>query len=65
VAARAHGLGSCWIAGDKKPYAPDICRRVGAPDGYRLGSLIAIGYSQAEGTKDKRPLSDVLHWERY
>ncbi len=65
VAARAHGLGSCWIAGDKKPYAPDICRLVGAPDGYRLVSLIAIGYSQAEGTKDKRPLSDVLHWERY
>jgi len=21
VAARAHGLGSCWVAGDKKPYA--------------------------------------------
>lgn len=65
VAARAHGLGSCWIAGDKKPYAPDICRLVGAPDGYRLVSLVAIGYSQAEGTKDKRPLKDVLHWERY
>jgi len=65
VAARAHGLGSCWIAGDKKSYAADICRLVGAPDGYRLVSLIAIGYSQAEGTKDKRPLSSVLHWERY
>ena len=21
VAARAHGLGACWVAGDKKPYA--------------------------------------------
>ena len=31
LAARAHGLGSCWVAGDKKPYAMDICRQVGAP----------------------------------
>jgi nitroreductase len=24
VAARAHGLGSCWVAGDKKPYAEKV-----------------------------------------
>lgn len=24
LAARAHGLGSCWVAGDKKPYAAEI-----------------------------------------
>ncbi len=65
VAARAHGLGSCWIAGDKKAYAPDICRLVGAPEGFRLVSLVAIGNGQAQGTKHKRPLSDVLHWDHY
>ena len=29
VAARAHGLGSCWVAGDKKAYAEKVCRMVG------------------------------------
>jgi nitroreductase len=67
VAARAYGLGSCWVAGDKKPYADQIRKLVGVPTGYKLISLIAIGYTeekQAEA-KNKRPLSEVIHWERF
>ena len=65
LAARAHGLGSCWVAGDKKAYAAEICRQVGAPPGYKLISLIPIGYPAESPEKSKRPLSDVLHWEKY
>jgi len=65
LAARAHGLGSCWVAGDKKPYAAEICRLLGAPPGYKLVSLIPIGYPAESPEIAKRPLSDVLHWERY
>jgi nitroreductase len=65
LAARAHGLGSCWVAGDKKPYASDICRLVGAPRGYKLVSLIPMGYPVESAEKSKRPLADVLHWEKY
>jgi len=65
LAARAHGLGSCWVAGDKKPYASDICQLVGAPPGYKLVSLIPIGYPAENPEQPKRPLSNVLHWEKY
>jgi nitroreductase len=65
LAARAHGLGSCWVAGDKKPYASEICRLVGAPEGYKLVSLIPIGDPAESPEKTKRPLSDVLRWEKY
>jgi len=65
LAARAHGLGSCWVAGDKKTYAHDICRLVGAPSGCRLISLIPIGYPAETPEPPKRPHSEVLHWERY
>jgi nitroreductase len=65
LAARAHGLGSCWVAGDKKPYVTEICRLVAAPRGYKLVSLIPIGYPAESPEKSKRPLSDVLHWEKY
>jgi len=65
LAARAHGLGSCWVAGDKKPYAPEICRLIGAPEGYRLISMVALGYPAEHPEKSKRPLADVLHWEEY
>ena len=65
LAAHAHGLGACWVAGDKKPYSGEICRLVGAPPGYKLISLIPMGYPAESPEKPKRPLSDVLHWEKY
>jgi nitroreductase len=65
VAARAHGLGACWVAGDKKPYAEKVRKMVGAPEGYKLISLLAIGHPAEEPHSDKRPLSEVLHWETF
>ena len=64
-AARAHGLGSCWVAGDKKRYAPQIAKLVGMPAGYKLVSLVALGYPAEGSSPDKRPLSEVLRWNRY
>ena len=65
LAARAHGLGACWVAGDKKPYAAEVCRQVGAPQGHKLVSLIPIGYPAESPEQSKRPLSDVVHWDKY
>lgn len=65
VAAHAHGVGTCWVAGDKKPYAPEVCRILGAPEGFKLVSLIALGYAAEDPRKPKRPLTDVLHWQKY
>ena len=65
VAARALGLGTCWVAGDKKPYAGDIVQIVGAPEGRKLISLVALGYPAEESAPTKRALSEVLHWETF
>ena len=65
LAARAHGLGACWVAGDKKPFASEICRLVGAPQNFKLVSLIPLGYPAESPEMTKRPLSAVLHWEKY
>jgi len=65
VAATALGLGSCWVAGDKKPYAGEIHRLVGAPDGDKLIAIVAIGYPDEQPSPSKRPLEDVIHWESF
>ena len=66
LAARALGLGSCWVAGDKKPYTGDIAALLGVPSEFKLVSLIAIGYTDDLDQKcTKRPLEKVLHWERF
>ena len=64
-AARAHGLGTCWVAGDKKAYAGKIGEMLGLPPQHKLISLIAMGYPAEEKSPSKKPLSEVLHWERY
>jgi nitroreductase len=65
VAAHALGLGACWVAGDKKPYADEVRELLGAPAGYRLVSLVTLGYAAEQPVVEKRPLAAMLHWERF
>ncbi|MCS7223338.1 MAG: nitroreductase family protein [Armatimonadetes bacterium] len=65
LAAWAHGVGSCWVAGDKKEYADPIRRLLKVPDGYRLVSLVPLGYPAEQPEKEKRPLERVLHWNTF
>jgi nitroreductase len=65
LAAHALGLGSCWVAGDKKPYAGAVADLIGVPKDHRLVSLVAVGYALAVPSPPKRSLSEVLHWEKY
>ena len=67
-AAAALGIGSCWVAGDKKDYCDEIRKLLCAPMGYKLVSLIALGYPQDENCfklVDKKPLRDLMHWESF
>lgn len=67
LAATAHGLGSCWVAGDKKAYAEEIRTLLSVPEDYKLVSLIAIGKPADENgpQKEKRPLDEVIHREKF
>ncbi len=68
LAATALGIGSCWIAGDKKPYCSRVSAILGVPSGMNLVSLVALGYPAEQGCfrpSDKRPIEEVLHWERF
>lgn len=66
LAATSLGIGSCWIAGDKKQYADKIIKYIGAPPGYKLVSIISLGYPKDEFTPHKkRKVSEVMHFEKY
>ena len=66
IAATALGLQSCWCAGDKKPYAEAVGTLLFAPQGHRLVAMLAIGHGAgSDPTPPKRPLAEVLHWERF
>jgi nitroreductase len=65
LAAHAHGLGACWVAGNKKPYAEKVRQLLGAPQDFKLISLIPMGYSEEQPKPTKRKLKDFVHWEKY
>ena len=66
LAARAHNIGSCWVAGDKKPYCRDIMDEFGVPEGYKLVGQVALGYSDnIDKEIRKKPLPELLHWENF
>ena len=65
LAAHAHCLGSCWVAGDKKAYCAQIRNLLKLPDKYKLVSLVAIGRAESVPSPAKKSLDEVLHWEQY
>ena len=66
LAAADLGIGACWIAGDKKPYAGDIVKLLGAPTDIKLVGLISLGWpKQPAKQKKNRSLEKVMHWEKY
>jgi len=66
LAIEALGLGGCWIAGDKKDYAEPIRKIFNAPEGYKLVSMVTVGYAKKEEKPHiKKNLKEVLHWGKY
>jgi nitroreductase len=64
-AAWAHGIGSCWVAGHGQAYAPVVAKAFGASEDRGLVAIVSFGYPAETPVVEKRPLSDVLHWERF
>ena len=68
LAATALGIGSCWIAGDKKPYCQQVNALLNAPSGMKLISMVALGYPQEKNVfkmMPKKELKRMLHWEKF
>jgi len=68
LAATSLGIGSCWVAGDKKPYCEEVRKLLNVPASCKLVSMIALGYPH---TKDafmaakKRALDELIHREKF
>ncbi len=65
LAAAAHGIGSCWVAATQQAYAPAVALAFGAPGDRQLIAIVSFGYPAEEPQVKKRPLGDVLHWDRF
>ena len=57
------GLGTCYIG----RFSPDdVKQMLGVPDGKVVTVCMVVGYpGENPPPKDKKPLSDIVHWEKY
>ena len=65
IAATALGYGSCWLEGYTLPREEEFKTLLGVPREKRLLTLVPIGVPVEWPTQDKKPLSQVIHWETY
>ena len=65
IASTALGYGSCWLEGWTLRHEDAFKALLGVPAGLRLLTLIPIGVPVSWPTREKKPLEQVLHWERY
>ncbi|MCK9631310.1 MAG: nitroreductase family protein [Methanoregula sp.] len=65
LALQAHGVSSCWVAGDKKPYADTVRTMLNVPDKYTLVSLVAAGLPAEITIVPKKVQKKIQFFERY
>jgi nitroreductase len=65
IASTALGYGSCWLEGWTLPHEDAFKELLGVPEEKRLLTLIPIGVPVAWPAREKKPLDEVIHWERY
>lgn len=65
VAATALGYGSCWLEGYTLPLESQFKALLGVPNDKRLLTLVPIGVPVEWPVKEKKPLAQVLHWEKF
>ena len=65
LACTALGYGACWVEGDILPHEEYVKTLLGIPPEKRVLALIPIGVAAETPTPKKKPLQDILHWEKF
>jgi len=65
LASTALGYGSCWVEGDVLLHEDRIKSLLDIPADQRVMALIPIGIPAETPQPSKKPLEEVLHWERF
>jgi nitroreductase len=64
-ACAGKGIGTCWVAGDKKAYVEDVRKLLNVPDKYTLVSIIPAGYPAEHPKPTKKNTAEVTFMNAY
>jgi nitroreductase len=62
---QANGVGSCWVAGDKKEYADAVRKLLDVPEKYTLVALVPAGLPQDISLTSKKDTKKMVFFDRF
>lgn len=65
LAAHSLGLGTCWMGVINTAFEEPIERLLEVPRDLAVLCVVSMGYPDERPSSDRRPLGDVLHWDKY
>jgi nitroreductase len=65
LACTALGYGACWVEGDVLPREEEFKTLLGVPTQKRILAVVPVGVPDESPVKPKKPLAEVLHWEKF
>jgi len=65
LAAHSLGLGTCWMGVINTPFERPIKQLLRVPDDVVVLCTVSLGYPDERPTSTRRPLAEIVHWEKY
>ncbi|MFQ5818415.1 MAG: nitroreductase family protein [Candidatus Heimdallarchaeota archaeon] len=65
LAAHAQGLGTCWAGVTGSHFEKEMKEVLGIPDDLQIIAVVAVGYPTESPSKDRRPLVEIVSYEKY
>ena len=65
LACTAQGYGACWVEGDVLPHEDFFRLLLNIPSNKNVLAMIPIGIASETPAPLKKPLKQVLHWDKY
>jgi nitroreductase len=65
LASTGLGYGSCWVEGGVIPVEEELKELLCVPASRRLLIVVTVGEPAEWPDKEKKPLEEVLHWEKF
>lgn len=65
LAAHSLGLGTCWMGVLNTPFERPIKELLGIPKELVVLCTVSLGYSDEKPERSRKPLKEMVHWERY
>ncbi|NHJ33113.1 MAG: nitroreductase family protein [Asgard group archaeon] len=63
--AHAEGLATCWAGVIGASFESELKKLLDVPDHLNIMALVALGYPDQERESSRKPMNELVHWEKY